>query len=213
MKKIFLAVLLISAFTFTSFSQVVNIYKISPQHLTVNTFSVTWERAASPLSRTSLNISPFVTYYNSRYRSNTEKVAGGGLELGRKIYVSKVDSTSPLKGFYASGSVSYGYFSADYQRQDDSSYVYTSPYGGASYNSYTSSGRLYHENIQKLGADVFIGYQLPIKKVFYIDAFFGAGMRYSISSQGKNGYYQESITDIGYSGILPKAGIKLGLRF
>jgi hypothetical protein len=212
MEKIFFTTLLLINIAFTSFSQVVNIYKISPQHLAVNTFSVTWERAASTLSRTSLNISPFITYYDRRYRTNTEKVAGAGLELGRKLYVSKVDSASPLKGFYASGSLSYGYYSADYQRQDDSSYVYNSPYGGT-YNSYTSSGKLYHENIHKIGADVFIGYQLPIKKVFYIDAFFGAGMRYGISSQGSKSYYQQSIIDFGHSGIIPKAGVKFGLRF
>jgi hypothetical protein len=211
MKKIFFAIILLANITFASFSQVVNIYKISPQHLTVNTFSVSWERSASHFSRTSLNISPFVTYYDRQnFRNSSEKLVGAGLELGRRLYVSKVDSTSPLKGFYASGSLTYGYYSADYQRTDDSSYINNS--FGSSYIAYTSSGKKYHENIHKLGADVFIGYQFPIKKVFYIDAFFGAGMRYGISSLGDNSYYKASLIDIGHSGIIPKAGVKIGLK-
>ncbi|HXA01342.1 MAG TPA: hypothetical protein VNW99_05095 [Cytophagaceae bacterium] len=211
MKKIFFTILILTNLSFTSFSQVVNIYKISPQHLTVNTFSLTLERASYALSRTSLNISPFVTYYDRQnYLNTSEKVAGAGLELGKKIYVSKVDSASPLKGFYASGSLTYGYYSADYQKTNDSSY--TNPFN-YHYLSYTSSGKNYHENIQKIGADVFIGYQFSIKKVFYIDAFFGAGMRYGISSLGDNSYYKASLIDIGHSGIIPKAGVKLGLRF
>jgi hypothetical protein len=211
MKKAFFVFSVLICSVLSSFSQVVNVLKISPQHLFVNTFSFTWERSSSG-SKTSLNISPFVTYYDRvNYREVFEKVAGAGLELGKKLYVSKTDSSVPLKGFYASGSLSYGYFSADYQRSDDSSYVVNNYYGG-SYTSYTSSGRKYHEDIHRLGADIFIGYQLPIKKVFYLDALFGAGMRYAISSEGSNSYYRYTLIDIGHSGIIPKAVIKIGLK-
>jgi hypothetical protein len=177
----------------------------------VNTIHVTWERATSPLSKTSLNISPSFTYYDRvDYRGYSEKVSGGGLELGKKLYVSRIDSSAPMKGFYAAGSLSYGYYSADYQRSDDSSYIYNTGYGN--HTAYTSTGKFYHENIQRIGADVFIGFQFPIKKVFYIDTFFGAGMRYGISSQGRNSNYNYSIIDLAYSGIVPKAGIKIGLK-
>jgi hypothetical protein len=216
MKKIFFAVVLVTGLSLDSFSQVVNIYKISPQHLTVNTFSVTLERASSPYSKRSLIISPFITYYDRKNNVSklSEKLAGAGIELGKKLYVSKIDSASPLIGFYASGSVTYGFYSADYQKND--SVVYNNNnynYGYNTYNGLTTSGRKYHEEIHKFGADVFVGYQVSIKNVFYIDTFFGAGMRYAISSMGDNGAYRTTLIDIGHSGIIPKAGIKLGLRF
>jgi hypothetical protein len=214
MKKIFFTILLTANLALDLFSQAVNIYKFSPQHLTVNTFSLSLERASSPMAKTSLNISPFVTYYDRMDFANVkEKLAGGGLELGRKMYVTKPDTGATLKGFYALGSVTYGYYVADYQRSDDSaftSYSYTG-YGGSL--AYTSSGRFYHETIHKLGADVAIGYQVPYKKVFYVDMFFGAGMRYAISSQGDKSIYKNRFIDIGHSGIIPKAGIKFGLMF
>jgi hypothetical protein len=212
MKKAIFALLLLSGTAMNTFSQKVNIVKFSPQHLAVNTFNLTWERASSSGSRTSLNISPFITFYDRlNYRNTKEKVAGAGIELGKKLYVSRVDSSSALKGFYASGSLSYGFYSADYQKDDDSSYINNSSYYG-SYTAYTTSGRTYHEDIHRIGADVFIGYQFPVKKVFYIDAFLGAGMRYGISSKGDDSYYKYSLLDLGHSGIIPKAGIKIGLK-
>jgi hypothetical protein len=178
----------------------------------VNTFSITLEKASSSQSKVSLNISPFVTYYDkSSNGRDIDKVAGAGLEIGRKLYVSKLDSASPLMGFYGSASLSYGYYSANYQRDDDSAYINTTYYG-SSYYSYTSSGKIYHETIHKLGGDVFIGYQFPLRNVFYIDMFFGAGMRYGISSEEKNSFYNSSVLDIGHSGITPKIGIKMGLK-
>jgi len=216
MKKIFFAVLLVSGLSLDSFSQVVNIYKISPQHLSVNTLMVTWERASSPYSKTSLNISPFVTYYERTSSPHVnEKLAGAGLELGRKIYVSKVDSASPLSGWYASGSLTFAYYAADYQKSNDSSIAYNpnNGYGYGYYNVNTSTGRYYHETIQKIGADIFIGYQVPFKNVFYLDFFFGAGMRYGISSEGDKTNYKDRLIDIAHSGIIPKIGVKFGLRF
>jgi hypothetical protein len=65
-----------------------------------------------------------------------------------------------------------------------------------------------------LGADVAFGYQVSIRHVFYIDSFFGAGMRYAISSTGENTNYDDmGILGVGHSGIIPKAGIKFGLKF
>ena len=211
MKKILFAVSLLTSLSSDSFSQVVNIYKISPQHLVANTFSVSWERASSPFAKTSLNISPFVTYYDKKISANvSEKLAGAGLELGRKLYVS-IDSTSPLAGFYASGSIIYGYYHADYQKSDDSN-AYVNSYGYP-YLTKISSGRFYNETIHKFGADIGVGYQILFKKLFYIDLFLGAGMRYGISSQGSNSIYNADFLGIAHSGIIPKAGIKLGLRF
>jgi hypothetical protein len=211
MKKAIFVLLLLSGAAMHAFSQKVNVVKISPQNLVMNTLNLTWERASSSGSKTSLNISPFVTFYDRiNYNDVTEKLAGAGIELGKKLYISRVDSSSPLKGFYASASLSYGFYSADYQRGNDSSYISNNYYGN--YTVYTSSGRTYHEDIHRIGADIFIGYQFPIKKVFYVDAFFGAGMRYGISSKGDDSDYKYSLLDFGHSGIIPKAGIKIGLK-
>jgi hypothetical protein len=212
MKKIYFFIVCFSCIVFNSFCQVVNIVKLSPQHLLDNTFSLSLEKASSPLAKTSLNISPFVTYYDRNVSQNVqEKLVGMGLELGKKLYVSSPDSSAPLNGFYAMGSLTYGYYSGDYQKSNDSLYQYNNY--GYYYPTYTSTGKFYHENIHKLGADIAIGYQVSFKSVFYTDMFFGAGMRYAISSEGDHSNYKSSFLDIGHSGITPKAGIKFGLRF
>jgi hypothetical protein len=213
MKKYLLIFFCFFSFYQSSFSQVIKIAKISPQHLLVNTFSVTVERASGPMAKSSIVISPFVTYFERKDLGNLkDKLAGAGLELGQKIYVLKPDSANPLTGFYAIASLSYGYYTAHYQRIDDSTFI-NNNYGN-SYYAHTSSGRFYDETIHKLGADVAFGYQVSISNVFYIDSFFGAGMRYAISSAGESTNYDDmGILGVGHSGIVPKAGVKFGLKF
>jgi hypothetical protein len=124
MKKYLLILFCFCSFCQSSFSQVIKIAKISPQHLLVNTFSVSIERASSPMAKSSIVISPFVTYSERKDIGNLkDKLAGAGLELGQKIYVLKPDSANPLTGFYAMASLTYGYYTARYQRIDDSIYV------------------------------------------------------------------------------------------
>jgi hypothetical protein len=179
----------------------VNIIKIVPQSLPNNTLKISWEHSTKPKS--SINISPFITLYDRK----NEKIYGAGLDLAKKIYVSKMDSLSPLKGFYGAASISYAYYNTQYRKFDDSS-----SYGGLIYPAPLSTARKYNENIHQIGADLYLGYQFPIKKVLYVDIYLGGGLRYSFSSQGSDSYYSTGINDYAYTGIIPKAGIKIGLK-
>jgi hypothetical protein len=204
MKKLTFLLLFYFGLIYSAYTQApVNIIKIVPQSLPNNTLKISLEHAASSNSKASINISPFITLYDRK----NEQVYGAGLELAKKIYVSKIDSASPLKGFYGAASISYAYYSTHYKRYDDS--TTTSTFG---YQTSISSGRKYSETIHQVGADIYLGYQFPIKKVLYVDIYLGGGLRYSFSSQGSNSYYTNGINDYAYTGIIPKAGIKIGLK-
>jgi hypothetical protein len=202
MQKLTFLILLCSGLFFNVQAQSpVNLIKIVPQSLPNNTLKISWEHGTS--SKASINVSPFITLYDRK----NEKVWGAGIELAKKIYVSRMDSAAPLKGFYGAGSFSYAFYSTEYKRYDDS--TFTGIYGNP---TRTSSGRIYHETINQIGADLFLGYQFPIKKVLYIDVYLGGGLRYSFSSEGSNSYYKSGINDYAYIGVIPKAGVKIGLK-
>jgi hypothetical protein len=178
----------------------VNIIKIIPQTLINNTLKFSWEHATS--AKTSLNVSPSISLYDRK----NEKVFGAGIDVARKIYVSKMDSAAPLKGFYGAASVCYAFYTTEYTKYDDSTGVVYS-YSNAAFTEHK-----YNEKIHQVGADLYLGYQFPIKDVLYIDIFLGGGLRYSFSSEEKNSYYKSGINDYAFTGIIPKAGIKIGLK-
>jgi hypothetical protein len=178
----------------------VNIIKIVPQSFSKNTLKFSWEHSTS--SKASFNVSPFVALYDRR----NEKVLGAGLDLAKKIYVSRMDSAAPLKGFYGAASICYAYYQTQYKKFDDTTDgTAVFPYPPLVERSVT-------EKIHQIGADLFLGYQFPVKKVLYVDVYLGGGLRYSFSSQGQNSNYKTGINDYGYIGVIPKAGIKIGLK-
>lgn len=201
MKKLIYGLLLLCSLFYEGFAQPpVNIVKIVPQSLPKNTLKVSWEHGTSP--KASWNVSPFVTLYDRR----NEKVLGAGLDLGKKIYVSRMDSAAPLKGFYGAASICYAYYHTQYKKYDDTTD------GNAVFPYPPLVERSVTEKIHQIGADLFLGYQFPIKKVLYIDVYLGGGLRYSFSSQGQNSNYKTGVNDYGYIGVIPKAGIKIGLK-
>jgi hypothetical protein len=175
------------------------ILKLSPQHFLVNTMKIDFEIFNNPKS--SIIFSPSMAAFDQ----DDEKVIGGGLELGKRFYVLNKDSLK-MNGFYAQVSLQYKYFDATYRETkywSSSSYYY-----GYDSITYTS----YKETIHQLGGDFVFGYQVSVKNIFYIDLYFGGGMRMGISSRGDDTYYKSSLMDYAYNGIVPKTGVKLGLR-
>jgi hypothetical protein len=201
-KKLFIIIILTVIAAFSSFKvsaqENVNLFKLSPFHFFISTMKIEWEHSTG--KKSSVIISPRMTALDQ----DDEKVLGGGLELGRKFYLPGKD-TLKLNGFYAQLSFSYNYFSCEYSKSfkvahsnyywDDSTYYIH-----------------YKEQIRQAGGDFIFGHQFSFSNTFYVDMYFEVGMRMSVSSRGKDSEYRSSILDFGYSGVVPKTGIKVGLR-
>jgi hypothetical protein len=178
--------------------------KISPQHFIVSTLKFELEKGLS--DKSSIGLAPFATVFDQ----SDESVYGGGLELRKKFYVYGGDSALPLTGFYAGVSANYGYFNAKYSYSDrDPSFC-----GYDQFGNYTCNYPLIEnkETIHQFGMDAEFGYQVSIKGIFYLDTFLGGGVRYGHSSIGRETNYSFSILEYAFKGVIPKIGLRLGLR-
>jgi hypothetical protein len=176
-----------------------SVFKISPQHFLENSMKVEWEIGTSPTS--SFIVSPKITVYDQE----DEKVLGGGIEFGRRYYIFNKDSLK-LNGFYAQISLQYNYYDTKYT---DRIFYYGSGY----YNKPDSSiAKTYNESIHQIAGDFIFGYQVSVKNIFYVDMFLGGGMKMGISILGSDSYYRDSFLGYSYNGVVPKAGIKIGMK-
>ena len=70
-------------------------------------------------------------------------------------------------------------------------------------------------NIFKFGGNFVFGLQTVINDFFYLDAYLGTGIRLSVDNKtsGLHDYYTDGWLDLGYSGTLLVAGIRMGITF
>jgi hypothetical protein len=182
-----------------SYSQdMFHVVKLSPQHFFASTMKIDFEIFKD---RRSYIISPSLTVIDR----DDEKVLGAGIELGRRFYVSNKEIENP-QGFYGNIHLIYNYYNTDYTTS-----FYTYNYNYYYPPQYYSES--FHERIHQGGLDFSLGYQVSFGDLFFLDMFFGGGMRMGISSRGKDSFYKFSIIDYAYNGVIPKSGIRLGLRF
>lgn len=128
-----------------------------------------------------------------------QSLAGAGIELNYKRFFNKKET------FYYAAGLSYTYYGVDYK--------------GEYWNTYTEDGLEYHyaeykdltQNINKLGLNTYIGYQLPTP-VFLFDVFAGLGYRHSIRDKSLYAF-DDHMLSYGYSGVVFMMGIRLGFKF
>lgn len=71
---------------------------------------------------------------------------------------------------------------------------------------------LHSELIDQYGADLIVGQQVSWKNILCLDVYLGLGIRDGIGDINPLiGYF--NIFDIGYSGPVPKGGLKIGIKF
>jgi hypothetical protein len=125
---------------------------------------------------------------------------GGGLELNYKYFFD------PKESFYLAGGVTYIYHKIKYF--DICPYPFTED--GLIYQIYEHD--LFTQQINKLGANAYIGYQLPTRS-FLFDMFVGIGYRHSFASDKRLDRFDKNMFSPGYTGAIITTGIRFGIKF
>jgi hypothetical protein len=133
-------------------------------------------------------------YQNSDYR-NYKSLIGIGISVYHRIYLGS--KQAPF-GTYFSYGITYNHFKLGYS--DD--------------NQNTTAADA-ETRIQKLGADIVIGYQLLAFEKMIIDLYAGLGGRYAVRSYTgtKHTAFNEWMYDYGYTGNVMLVGIRIGIGF
>lgn len=113
------------------------------------------------------------------------------------------------KGVYAAAGLNYRLLNTQY-----SSYV-DYDYSASSYAPNPGSNSDEKEaQFNTFGFDFTFGYQFRLVEQLFMDLYLGWGFRYSLQdSEEDESYWSDAILDLGYSGFLPVAGLRIGLEF
>lgn len=91
---------------------------------------------------------------------------------------------------------------------------------GLNYRYLSTSYLEYSETVEReasfntAGFDIMFGYQFRLVEQLFMDLYLGWGFRYSIQdSEEPEEYWSDAFLDLGYSGFLPVAGLRLGFEF
>jgi hypothetical protein len=133
--------------------------------------------------------------------SNVDKVFGYNLEGAIRFYLT--NSVVPLRGIYASP---YGRF----QNLDFN--LFTTRYvSGAPMNQQINY------NIKCYEGGILFGYQHVFSDIFLFDMYFGGCLKYSESNKpswyGYHDYSFSIIEGFDYTGVAPRAGVRIGMKF
>lgn len=139
--------------------------------------------------------------YNSV--NSYKRLEGFGIELNHRIYVS--NSFTP-EGVYLGYGAMYGHYNLTYE--DSWGYI---DFMGIEAITF---GLFEHEtNIDKVGPNIFIGYQKRVLDKIFIDIFCGGGMRYSFIKTSalfpRN--FNNDLLQFGYTGTVPLIGFRIGI--
>ena len=192
-----------------------NCFKLTPQAFAVSTFMLSYERYIA--SGVSLQITGglmsaqknYQYYGSSSYPAFKDKdKANGGLVEGMLKYYF-LRGRSHMSGLY--GAPYYKYSNNKFEINTDGTNTYDPTNG-----TYTNTGPSKFEyNITTNEFGAVFGYQVVIKNAFVMDMFIGGGVKSSTNNSPTN-YTDERfwiLESQDNSGVLPKAGFRLGFVF
>jgi hypothetical protein len=141
--------------------------------------------------------------YDFSFREPFSRLRGSGIEVNYKRFLD------PRRGLYVAAGLDYTYFDLLY-------------YGGVGeWKSFTQDGLQYHEysysmgnhtqNIHRISANHYVGWQIPARHAFLFDAFGGLSYRYSIPTDKNKPSFGNDIFSYGYTGWVVMIGIRLGV--
>jgi hypothetical protein len=170
-----------------------NSLKFNPLHFIDHTFLISYERLSSDLRR-SFEINAGITA-GQNWRQTKE---GFVIEPQYKHYIinrSSINEQSviSLLGVYFSPFIHYKYLTV------------------VNYNIRLTSS--VPEIINTFGAGTVIGFKLEFMNSLTIEPYIGGGAKISKIKPERQALYSTDIWEIDYSGIYPKTGMKLGIRF
>lgn len=158
-----------------------------PQYLIVGGMRMDFDMQVAPKGW--LTLAPVFYYVDNTYMWDPETTSytGVGAVVNYRYFPSG-------KGIYASVGANYRYLNAEYTKYN------VSTINEAKFNT--------------LGFDLAIGYQFLLVDQFFMDLYLGWGFRYSMEdSDEEDSYWSDALLDLGYSGFLPVAGVRLGFEF
>jgi hypothetical protein len=192
------------------------IFKMSPQHLFVNTLKVGGEILNEERTKSfqfMINAIANDKKDDDYYWTTGAPYNGLGAELAYKKYLSPMRELTTrrgrqfLQGIYFSGLIQGGGYTRDFEGSDS--------FWDSQSQTWVTDYYQYSTKVQNIAVGFTIGLHRIYWKVLSLDAYIGAG--YQIHNQTTSGetpeYYYEDYGIIypNYTGILPKFGLSLGL--
>jgi hypothetical protein len=225
MRKVFFCLLFITRTALVATAQDTesilkrNIVKVTPQHFIRNTLYASYERF-SPSMKSSVQYSLGLLYRRDRSSwssFNDYETQGGVLaEVQGRYYVPafrQLVSTRNNRTF-AQGIYLSGFLRGEYAQIE------------GAYTVWNSTGnfqeqRPINDRVLAINPGFTIGYQRTLWQFIYFDMYLGGGLRIASISRERAmqpgySYYSPfygggDILDLAYRGILPKAGISIGI--
>jgi hypothetical protein len=196
-----------------------SLFKVSPQHFTINTLKLSAEIFNKQRDK-SFSVSVYGRFDSTPnydiYYYGDDRYKGIGGELQYRKYISPIKSLTTrrnknfLQGIYVGGYLQGAAFS------NDGEYV-TYTYDPNT-NQQISTTTYVEESIGNWGTGFTIGVHRTLWSVLYVDAYVGGGIQWSDITRSQTptntnyyDYYYGGIVSPHYQGIMPKFGILLGV--
>lgn len=205
MKKILLGLLL--SVSLTGFSQGIKytkndtikyIVKNEIPRFFAGTF---WTGVEFPLqNKNSIYVSGIATY-GSNFDSDRQLI-GYGAEFQYRSYLGKGNFTTNFPIYMAAQFM--------YRHLDRYQMTYGSTFDALT-NQYTSTITESKDAFNVYYAGMLIGCQVFVNQIFTVDLNFGGGLRLSQASGAKSFTKYKSISDLDYSGVVPRIGVVIGI--
>ena len=189
-------------------------FKMSPQHLFQNTLKIGGEFFSKSKP------SSFTLFLHAVSNNRDQDpywlfpYNGGGAEISYRQYILPIQTRTTRKGrsftqgIYFSAFLQGGAYKGDYDFWDGHYDRVT--------NQYTEEHIIYQETAQNLATGFSIGLQQIYWKTLSLDLYLGAG--YQAGQRSITGTtpdepynYTGPLDDAGYTGVLPKGGLMLGI--
>ena len=138
----------------------------------------------------------------SGFRESFSELRGGGLDINYKRFFD------PKRSLYFASGLSYSRFDIDYYGEYGRWKDYTED--GLQYHEYTYSLGLHTQHIDRMAINCYLGYQVPSRRMFLFDMFFGFSYRHSISEKDKPAF-DKSVWSYGYTGFVFMTGLRFGI--
>ncbi len=144
--------------------------------------------------------------YDSGYEKEYDKMYGVGLEVNHKMFLKEY--SRPM-GSYVSYGMNYQHFGIQFKGAEWEPALVD----GMQQFVYTEKDA--KQSIDKIGANLVVGYQNEFVDYVYWDIFIGLGFRCSFynSESAETRHLDYYLWDYGYSGTLLTGGFKLGVLF
>lgn len=167
-----------------------NMLKMSAALFTRSTFQMGYERYFNP--NTSFLIAAGLTFKDSDY----EKVVGIRTEAQMKFHVfTAINPKTSHRLYFAP------YLLNEYYDTESNQYDYNGNYLWVT------------DTFDAFGGGMLFGWSFTFANRVNLDIYTGGGLRKAFGYNSDVNYYDDSIFDYGYSGIIPRLGIDIGFWF